>query len=243
MAELTIGWETLDKLPTIEKKAAPVVTSETATSPSPDDPIAAATTSLTTDKPYLVYVTDGQSASGYDTVEKVILDDDRVKLGSKAFHMVRMSPDAAKADGIVSKNGKEVPRFVLVSADQKWVKALEANSLKLGEVWGAMKATADKLYKNDLDGMVRELRSVLNEFDKVYKERQVQDDKEKRLGDKATPADKKDIAAKRAELDAREKKAQGLRDKLMELKPKDLKDPKTEAKTESKDGKTDGKPA
>jgi len=57
----------------------------------------------------------------------------------------------------------------------------------------------------------------------VNAERSVLDDKEKRLTDKATPADKKDIETKRAQLEAREKKAQAQRDKLWELKPKDAK--------------------
>jgi hypothetical protein len=222
MAVLTINWETMDKIPPLET-AAPVVTGEGMPAPvaATDE---APKTQLTADKPYLIYVSDPAATSSFDTVEKVILDDDRVKLGSKAFHMVKMTPDVAKADPtLTEKGGKASPRFIFVTADLKSVKPLEGNALKLGEVWGAMKAVSDKFYKANLDAMVGDLRNVLNEFDKVNKERAIQDDKEKRLGDKATPADKAAIAAKRAELDARQTKAEASRDKLLELKPKDAK--------------------
>lgn len=223
MAELTIQWETLSSIPQVAKKAPAVVTGEDAApAPAAEEPVAASAIT-STDKPYLIYVADTAAAStGFDTVEKVILDDDRVKLGAKAFHAVRMSPDDAKADPLLAdKGGKELPRFIFVTADQKTVKALEGGSLKLGEVWSTMKATANKHYKQDLDGLVKELKSVLNEFDKLGKERSVLDEKEKRLTDKGlSEADKKDIEAKRADIDARQKKAEAQRDKLWDLKPK-----------------------
>src|SRR5947207_7077555 len=104
MAELTINWETLKVLPPLEPvtttQDAPVVTSGSDTLPTdnaePSDPkpaaqpekkvVASTTAFKPADKPYLVYVADEQAsaAAGFDTVTKVILDDDRVKLGSHA---------------------------------------------------------------------------------------------------------------------------------------------------------------
>lgn len=229
MAELTIHWETLDAIPVVApvtKKDAPVVTGEGLPAAAPVDEPATSTEKVVfaTDKPYMIYVSDAASTTAFDTVEKVILDDDRVKLGSRAFHAVKMSPDVAKSDPLLKeKGGKEVPRIIFVTHDQRTIKPLEGNQLKLGEVWSNMKATSNKAYKQDLDAIVKGMRDVLNEFDKVYKERSVVDDKEKRLADKATPADKKDLEAKRAELDAREKKAQEQKDKLCDLKPRDEK--------------------
>src|ERR1051326_7038632 len=210
MAELTINWETLDRVPQPEKKDAPVVTSEGTSAPA--EPAAtsadggAPAEKLTADKPYFIYVTDGAQTTGFDAVEKVILDDDRVKLGSHAFHAVKMAPDAAKADPFLAdKGGKEVPRMIFVTGDLKTVKPLEGATLKLGEVWSLMKATANRFYKQDLDALVRDLKNVLIEFDKINKERQVLADKEKRESDKpVSEADKKDIAAKKADLDTRE---------------------------------------
>lgn len=223
MAELTIQWETLSSIPQVAKKPAAVTTGE-ASAPAPEAEPATTESALTsTDKPYLIYVADTAAADvSFDPVEKVILEDDRVRLGCKAFHAVRMSPDDAKADPLLAdKGGKALPRFIFVTADQKTIKALEGGSLKLGEVWSTMKATANKHYKQDLESVIKELKGVLNEFDKLNKERSVLDDKEKRLTDKGlSDADKKDIEAKRADIDARQKKAEAQRDKLWDLKPK-----------------------
>ena len=231
MAELTIQWETLSSIPQVAKKA-PAVTTGEASTPAPAADEGTTESAITsTDKPYLIYVADTAAVDGkFDAVEKVILEDDRVRLGCKAFHAVRMSPDDAKADPLLAdKGGKELPRFIFVTADQKTVKALEGGSLKLGEVWSTMKATANKHYKQDLDGLVKELKSVLNEFDKLAKELTVLEEKEKRLTDKGlSEADKKDIEAKRADIDARQKKAEAQKDKLWDLKPKV--DPKALAK-------------
>src|SRR5262245_37430674 len=221
MAELTINWETMTRVsPEVVKEK--VVTSETPTSTEPADAPAADAAAQVSDKPFMLYLTDASAtATGFDTVEKVILDDDRVKLGSHAFHAVKMTTDDAAKDPLLAdKGGKAAPRIVFVSADFKSVKPLEGGTLKLGEVWGAMKATSDKFYVQDLDSLVRQLKDVLVEYDKIAKERTVQDEKEKRLKDKPNAGDEKDIAAKRAELDSREKKATEKKDSLWKLKVK-----------------------
>lgn len=234
MAELTIQWEPMDKMPAPEKvapAAKPVITSETPTGAQPDAaPPAEDAKPTTSDKPFLIYVLDTTTEkAGFDAVEKVILDDDRVKLGMKAFHAVKMTPEAAKADPFLAeKGGKEVPRIIFVSADFKTIKPLEGATLKLGEVWGGMKATANRFYKQDLDAVVKQLKDVLIEFDKINNERKVLAEKEKRLTDKSTAADKKEVETKKNELDTREKKAMAMKDKLWELKPKDA--PKDDAK-------------
>ena len=128
-------------------------------------------TALTADKPYVIYVADPAGTTGFDTVEKVILDDDRVKLGA----LPRRQDAPGRREG-----GSAAPRRMAarkcrasssLTADLKTVKKLEGAQLKLGEVWGSMKATADKFYEQDLDSTVRELKSVLIEFDKINKER------------------------------------------------------------------------
>lgn len=221
MAELTINWETLSRVsPEVKEKK--VVTGEEATAPEENAEPAAPTTS---DKPFFIYVSDPTATTGFDTVEKVVLDDDRVKLGSHAFHPVKMTDDVAKSDPLLAeKGGKAVPRIIFVTADFKTVKPLEGGSLKLGEVWGSMKATANKCYVQDLDGLVRDLKTVLNDFDKINNERKVLDEKEARAKDKAlSESDKKDIAAKRADIDKREKAAIAKKDKLWTLKAKEAK--------------------
>src|SRR5262245_30480680 len=185
MAELTINWETLTKIPALEPvtttQDAPVVTSDSDTLPTDNgaadsskepkaDPkpaekkvVASTTAFKPADKPYFIYVADEQAsaAAGFDTVTKVVLDDDRVKLGAKAFHAVKMTAADAKADPVLAeKGGSELPRVIFVSNDLKSVKAFEGGSLKLGEVWGGMKAAAGRAYKNDLDTLVRSIKEV-----------------------------------------------------------------------------------
>jgi hypothetical protein len=240
LAELTINWETMSKIPALEPATTttdtPVVTAgddalpasgtpaPTSDAPKAEKRVVASTTAFKpADKPYMIYVVDeaASTAAGFDTVTKVILDDDRVKLGSHAFHSVKMTPTDASADPVLAdKGGKEVPRIIFVGNDLKNVKVLEGGSMKLGEVWSAMKATSNRAFKQDLDALTKNLKEVLVEFDKINNERKVLDEKEKRDADKATPADVKDLAAKRAALDVREKKANERKTALWELKPK-----------------------
>jgi hypothetical protein len=221
MAVLNISWETLSRIPPIEK---PVVTGETVSTDESEPAVAPETPpAKTTDKPYFVYVQDPAGGGSFDTVEKVILADDKVAIGSHAFHMVKMTPEDAAADPVLKGKGKSTPRFMLVTADQKTITVLESDRLKgPGAPWDAMVATANKFYKQSLDKTVRELREVLNEYDKINSERSVLDEKEKRLAadKKTSDADKKDIETKRNALAAREKKAQEQEKALFAMKPK-----------------------
>jgi hypothetical protein len=220
MAVLSIKWETVSRIPPL---TAPVVTGETASAEEGAAAEPAAEAPKTTDKPYFVYVTDPAASESFDTVEKVILQDDKITIGSHAFHMVKMTPEDAAADPVLKGKGKSTPRFMLVTADQKTITVLESDRLKgPGAPWDAMVATANKFYKQNLDKTVRELRDVLNEYDKIYSERSVLDEKEKRLADdkKTTDADRKKLEADRNALAAREKKAQEKEKTLFALKPK-----------------------
>lgn len=222
MADLQIRWETLESIPQPEKAVA-VVTGEGTTAPAETAAETPSETSLVADKPYLLYISDpaAQADKAVDNIEKVIFDDDRIQLGAKAFHMVKMTAESAAADPLLKeKGGKELPRLVFITADLKSVKAVEGTALKVSEVWGTMKLVSNKAYKQDLEAIVKESLKILIEYDKIAKERTVLEEKEKRLADKPNAADKKDIEAKRAELDSRQEKAQAQREKLFELKAK-----------------------
>jgi ubiquitin len=155
-------------------------------------------------KPIFVWVSDGDSAEA-----NLALDDDRVRIASRFFKMVKVAPGASLGS---MNRGKETPRFILATADLKTVKTIEGNALKVTDTWAAMKAVFDKQSKKNLDGLVKTLREVLVEFDNIAEELKVLTDKEERKGSDLSAADKKEIAAKRAELDARQKKAETRRD-------------------------------
>jgi hypothetical protein len=227
MAVLQIKWESLSRLPTLAPAEKPVVTTEVGAGseakPADDDPAPAASDlPKVLDKPYMIYISDSTQTTSFDGVEKVVLADDRVVIGSHAFHAVKMSPEDAKADPLLAeRGGKELPRIVFVSSDLKSVNALENTRLSVAGTWEAMKATANKHYKENLDTVVKGLRDVLTEFDRVNQERKVLEDKEARKGGpEITAADKKAIETKRAELDTRQKKAEEKQAKLETLNPK-----------------------
>jgi len=214
MAVLTIDWKTMEKLPALD---APVVTGES------EEQAAKAAAPTPAERPFLLWINDpNATGEGFDQVEKVILADDKVAIGSHAFTCVKMTPEQAKEDPVLKeKGGKEVPRLVLVSADHKTVTALEKGRLSVGGCYDAMKATANKFYKNDFDKAVRELRATLTEYDKINGERSVLEDKEKRAKEKELSAsEKKDIESKRAELDKRQAAAEAQHKKIWDLKPK-----------------------
>jgi hypothetical protein len=215
MAALQIQWTQTSR---VAPEAAAVLTGENlpATPAEPAAPVRA-------EKPFLVYVTDpsgGGTGDAIEKIEKVILQDERVAFGARAFTCVKMTPEDAKLDPIVSKQGKEIPRFVLVSADYEKSIAFEKNRLSASTVWDGMKAAADKHYAKALDASVKEMREVLVEVDKIWAEKKTLSEKLARLEEKGTDAEKKAVEAKIAALDERQKKADETLAKVWEMKRK-----------------------
>src|ERR1700741_301935 len=106
MAAMQIQWMSMSR---VAPEAAAVVTGEDVV-PVSSEPAAPPVA----DKPFFVYVQDPNATvtSEFDKVEKVLLQDERVASGARAFTCVKVTPDDAKADPILSKQGKEIPRFV-----------------------------------------------------------------------------------------------------------------------------------
>jgi hypothetical protein len=211
MAVLTVNWETTTRVSPADDK---VVTGEStpveATTPEP---------LRHADRPLLVYVVPSATAESFDKVEKVILADDKVAIGSWAFKRMKITPEDAENDPLFKGKGHDVPRFLIVSPDYKDVEVIEGSKLSVSGVWNAMKSGAKKYLKGNFDKDVREMRDVMNEWDKISKERSVLEEKEKRETN-PTPADRKDIEGKKAELDARQKAADEKKAQLMKFELK-----------------------
>jgi hypothetical protein len=219
MAVLSIGWQPAARVAPAEDAA--VVTpsdgengGKSGEGDKPADP-----PRRLADKPMLVYVADASGTEGFDKVEKVVLTDDKVVIGSHAFRCIKMTPEQAAQDPILATAGKETPRIVLVSADYKDTVVLEGGKLSVGGLWSAMQTAYGKFYEGSLEKNVKALLKVLNEFDKIANERKVQDAKEARE-DKPSAADKAEWKKLHEELDAREKKASKERDTLMKFEKK-----------------------
>jgi hypothetical protein len=213
MAVLNIDWKTMDRLPSL---VAPVLTGVEESAPAETAAIEPA------ERPFLVWVAKAEAAEGFDQLEKVILADDKVAIGTHGFTCVKMTPEQVAEDpAFKEKGGKEVPRLIFVSADQKTVTPVEKGRLSVGGTWDVMKAMAGKHYKGDFDKLVRQTRDVLTEWDKVNAERSVLEAKEARAKDKELSAsEKKDIEAKRAELEKRQATADEKHKQMWELKLK-----------------------
>jgi hypothetical protein len=222
MAALQISWGSSSRVAPEEAQKEKVVTGEGATAreATPVDETPAAPEK--SDKPFLVYVVDPEGeGSDFDKVEKVILQDERIAFGSRAFHAVKMSPEDAKADPIVGKAGSEAPRFVVISADYKTVFTMEKTRLSASTTWEAMRSAAAKTYATSIENAVRDMRDVIIEFDKTAGERKVLEEKRARLKEKSVSlADFKEIDAKLALLDERQKKATEREQAVWTLKAK-----------------------
>lgn len=213
MAVLTISWQNPGR---VAPEGTTVTTPAEGTTP---EGAAEAPAPRRADKPMLVYVADPTATEGFDKVEKVVLTDDKVAVGCKAFTCIRITPEQAAQDAILSKAGKETPRFVFISADYKSVEVLEGSKLSIGGLFGEMKTQFKKHYSGDLEKNVKALIKILGEFDKLANERSQLEEKKARE-EKPSPADQNEWKKTAEELDAREKAANGDRDKLLKFEPK-----------------------
>lgn len=169
------------------------------------------------DKPMFIYVTDGSEEGSFDKIEKVVLDDNKVLVGMKAFKCVKMSPSDVNDDPLLSgKNkSKDSRYFLFVSRDYKKVTALTGAKIKAKSVYKTMCKFAKKDYKTNLDKNVKATLKLLIEFDKINNGLKVLADKEKRVGADISKGEAKKMAKEKAELEKRQKDADALRDKLL----------------------------
>jgi hypothetical protein len=211
MAVINTPWETRQR---VSPTSAPVVTAgEDAGEGVPATDAATPAAAERAEKPMVVYVTNGEPV---DKIEKVVLMDDKVAIGIKFFTTIKMSPEDVSKDPLLASEGKEVPRLLIVSPDYKNVEVLEGNKIGVGSMYKALMAEAKRSLVGDFDKTVKEIRDLMNEWDKIAKEKSVLDDKKARE-DKPTPAEIKKMDAAFAELEARQKKADDRKAELMKI--------------------------
>jgi hypothetical protein len=171
-------------------------------------------------KPFFVVVSEVEG-DDVSKIDGVILKDERVALGARAFRAVRLTTEDAAADPLLAKAGKEPTRIVLVSADWKTVTPLEKNKLSVSATWDAMKVHASKFYGKSLDSTVKTMRGLMLEFDKIDGERTILQAKEDRLKEKkGSDAELAEVQAKRTALEERQKAAEEKEKSLGDLQPK-----------------------
>lgn len=219
MAVLNINWSSSAPVaPVNDKVVTPKEGEEAAKkdSASKEDGKETAAPVKLADKPFLIYIADAAATENFDKVEKVVLTDDKVLVGSKAFTCIRLSPEQAAQNKLVADAGKEVPRIVFVTVDYKDTTVIEGGKLTVGALWDTMQKQYKKAYDGDLEKNVKAMMKVLGEFDKVSGARKVQEEKEAREP-KPTAADKAEWSKTKEELDERQKKAEKERDELLKF--------------------------
>lgn len=164
------------------------------------------------EKPMFIYVTDGGGTDGFDKIEKVVLDDNKVLVGMKAFKCVKMTPDAIADDPLLSGKSKDDRYFLFVSRDYETVKVLDGSKMKAKTTFSMLDKFAKKAYKGSLKKRVKEVLKLTLEYDKINNSKKVLEQKKAR-GVKA--AEEKKIEKELEELAERQKKAEEKQAKLL----------------------------
>ena len=117
-------------------------------------------------KPVVVYVCDeAAGCEGFDKLEEVILKDEKVALGMKAFRTVKMHPDHADVDPVTAGKGKDVPRMLVIEPTKMKVTVVQGGKLKASGLFKAMEKAAGKAYKEKLKKVVTAHQKLLTEQD------------------------------------------------------------------------------
>ena len=172
------------------------------------------------EKPLFIYVTDGGTEGAYDKIEKVVLDDNKVLIGMKAFKCVKMSPSDVNDDPLLSGHSKDDRYFLFVSRDMTKVTVVDGSKMKAKSVYNAMKKHASKDYKTKLDKNVKAMLKLLLEFDKINNAKKVLEQKKQREGSEISKGEAKKIEKELAELEEAQKKADEKRDELLKFELK-----------------------
>ena len=220
MATLGIKWQTVERVSSDRDGA--VVTGDTA---KDSDSEGAQTALKWSDKPIIVYVCDeAAGCEGFDKLEEVVLKDEKVALGMKAFRTIKMHPDDVAEDAVLSEaKGKEVPRMLIIEPIKMKITVLEKNKLKTSGLYGAMKKVAGKFWKEKLDKVVKSHLKILTEQDQLVNADKVLADKIGRLSGEDGKSAEKELEKVKKERDEVQTQMKELDEKesaLWKLTPK-----------------------
>ena len=108
---------------------------------------------------------EAAGCEGFDKLEEVILKDEKVALGMKAFRTVKMHPDHADVDPVTAGKGKDVPRMLVIEPTKMKVTVVQGGKLKASGLFKAMEKAAGKAYKEKLKKVVTAHQKLLTEQD------------------------------------------------------------------------------
>ncbi len=175
------------------------------------------------EKPMFIYVTDGSEDGAFDKIEKVILDDNKILVGMRAFKCIKMSPSDVQDDPLLSGRSKEDRYFLFVSRDYSKVKVIAGNKMKTKATYSMMKSFASKAYKTKFDKNVKATLKLILEYDKINNARKVLTEKKERGGSDLSKGEVKKIDKELAELEERQKEAEAKEKELLTFELKGAK--------------------
>ena len=177
------------------------------------------------DRPMMVYVmADDNTDSNTRKLEDICFADERVGIGSKFFQCIKITNGNALQDRILSENGKDSPRIVLMTRDYDVLEVLEGKKISSGRLVKAMSKCVRKEYKDSFDSMVSKYAKLLNELDRLEGVKSLLADKRNRAGN--NEAKLKKIEREQKEFEADMEKWKKAEEKLLAFKIKKLKAPK-----------------
>lgn len=104
----------------------------------------------------------------WDRMEDVVFADLWVALGAKAFCCIRLTPEEAAEDALVSGRGRAVPRVLVADPVKHRVRVLEHHRVGARALYPLLRSTSDRFYEGKLDRRVRAHRDLLDERDRLY---------------------------------------------------------------------------
>lgn len=183
-----------------------MVTGEEASADAPADGDTDAHKLRWPSRPILVYVCDDTTTcADSEKFEEIVLADEKVALGVRAFRCVKMTPDQVASDEILADHGKTVPRVLLVEPTKLKVKVVETKDLKASKLFKTMKSVAGKFWKQKLDKVVKDHLKLLTKQDQLANADKTLADRETRAAEdkkklEKVQAERKEITEELSEL-------------------------------------------
>lgn len=122
-------------------------------------------------KPLLIFVTtnEPEAAERLAALDTSLFGDENVLIGARLFRAVRIKGDKLSKDHPhwPTLGGKSLPRVVVVDAAGRKAGALDDKDLSPSNLFKTMRKAAAKTFKTDLEKVVKEVRPLLDEMDRV----------------------------------------------------------------------------
>jgi hypothetical protein len=161
-------------------------------------------------KPLLVFVTSGKDEDKIEmqNIENGVLRDESVSIGATMFRSIKVKGESVnKGHPFYSTlGGKDLPSMIVVDANGQKVGA-EEGKVSASRVFALMKRAAARTYKQDLETIVKETKSILTDIDQVEAKRTALATKrEKSVNDRSAQwaKEEKELDAAMKAIEARE---------------------------------------